>query len=45
MSLEDLFDETEASYLPFTVVRVYSAYIHKRRTTGPMGRGWLLDLW
>ncbi len=45
MSLEDLFDETERSYFPLTVVRVYSAYIHKRRSTGPMGSGWLLNFW
>lgn len=45
MSLEDLFDETETSYFPLSVSRTYSAYIHKRRTEGPMGTGWLLDLW
>lgn len=45
MSLEDLFDETETSYFPLTVDRTYSAYIHKRRTEGPMGTGWLLNLW
>lgn len=45
MSLEDQFDITEPSYFPLTVVRVYSAYIHKRRSMGPMGTGWLLNLW
>ena len=45
MSLEDMFDETESSFFPLTVVRVYSAYIHKRRTMGPVGVGWHLSLW
>lgn len=45
MSLEDLFDKTEGSFFPLTVVRAYSAFIHKRRTVGPMGAGWLLNLW
>lgn len=45
MSLDDLFDENDASFFPLVVVRTYSAYIHKRRTVGPMGAGWLLDLW
>ena len=45
MSVEDQFDENEHSYFPLIVVRVYSAYIHKRRTQGPMGMGWLLNFW
>lgn len=45
LSLEDLVDESETSTLPLTVTRIYSAYIHKRRTVGPMGTGWLLNFW
>ena len=45
MSLEDQFDETENSFFPLTVVRIYSAYLHKRHTLGPMGMGWILDFW
>ena len=45
ISLEDMFDESESSFFPLTVVRVYSAYIHKRRTMGPVGVGWHLSLW
>ncbi len=45
LSLEDLIDETEQSFFPLMVTRIYSAYIHKRRTEGPMGMGWLLNLW
>ena len=45
LSLEDLVDDSETSSLPLTVTRIYSAYIHKRRTEGPMGMGWLLNFW
>ena len=45
LSLDDQFDEAETSFFPLSVVRIYSAYIHKRRTVGPMGKGWLLKLW
>lgn len=45
LSLDDLFDENDVSLLPLLVVRKYSGYIHKRQTAGPMGAGWLLDLW
>lgn len=45
LSLEDQFDESENSFFPLTVVRIYSAYLYKRHTQGPMGMGWLLDFW
>lgn len=45
LSLEDLVDTTETSFFPLMVNRIYSAHIHKRRTEGPMGMGWLLNLW
>lgn len=46
MDLDDLFDEDDGSlFIPLLVVRTYPAYIHKRRTMGPMGAGWLLELW
>lgn len=45
MSLEDMYDKSEDLLQPLRVMRVYSAYIHKRHTMGPMGKGWLLKLW
>ena len=40
--IEDIAMEGSDTLLPLTVQRQYSAYIHKRRTSGPMGMGWIL---
>ena len=45
ISVEDIFDTYRESSIPLSIVRSYSPYIHKRRTMGPVGAGWLLQLW
>ncbi len=46
LSLEDkLGEDQQGTFMQLKVIRIYSAYIHKRRTMGPMGKGWLLRLW
>lgn len=42
LAVEDIAEEGSDTLLPLTIEREYSAYIHKRRTSGPMGMGWIL---
>ena len=44
-SVEDILDVHENSFFPLSIIRTYSAFIHKRRTSGPAGKGWLLNMW
>lgn len=43
--IEDIAEEDSDTLLPLAVRRQYSSYIHKRRTVGPMGMGWILPWW
>ena len=45
LAIEDIAEEGSDTLLPLTVERQYSGYIHKRRTAGPMGMGWILPWW
>jgi len=40
--VEDIFDDGETAFFPLSIIRTYSGFIHKRRTSGPAGKGWLL---
>ena len=44
VSLEDISDDDPDTFVLLKVVRQYSSYIHKRRTIGPMGRGWIVPI-
>lgn len=43
--IQDLADDGVDTFVPLMVERQYSTYIHKRRTVGPLGTGWILPWW
>ena len=43
-SYEDIADYDPDTLLPLKILRRYSSYIHKRRTVGPMGKGWIVPI-
>jgi hypothetical protein len=45
LDIEDLSDSDKDTLLPLTLKRMYSSFIHKRRTAGPTGMGWILPWW
>ena len=44
ISLEDITDYDSDTLFPLKIIRQYSSYIHKRRTVGPMGKGWIVPI-
>ena len=44
ISLEDVSDFDSDTFLPLKIIRQYSSNIHKRRTFGPMGKGWVVPI-
>lgn len=44
ISLEDIADYDTNTGFPMKIIRQYSSYIHKRRTVGPMGKGWIIPI-
>lgn len=45
MEIVDVSDDSGDTVMPLTVRRMYTPFIHKRRTTGPAGMGWILPWW
>lgn len=44
ISLEDIADHDTDTIFPLKIIRQYSSYIYKRRTVGPMGKGWIIPI-
>ena len=44
ISFEDVSDFDSDTFLPLKIIRQYSSSIHKRKTIGPMGNGWIVPI-
>ena len=44
ISLDDITDYDSDTLFPMKIIRQYSSYIHKRRTVGPVGKGWIVPI-
>ena len=45
VSVFDMRDDNNNDFVYLSMRRRYSPYILKRRTSGPMGMGWILPHW